>query len=91
MKVPAGYFFVLSAHPLLLCCTGARMRSWVNDLFTREIVFGEFSLLLKVLGVLTRSRKTAYNVQQAIRSACGQALIVSDVLQFLLLYIIIYK
>lgn len=50
-------------------------------------------MFLNVLGALIGSLKPAHNVQQAILSAYGQALDVSDVLQFLLLYssIIIYK
>jgi hypothetical protein len=39
VKVPLGYFAVLPARPLLLCSTGARVRSWANNLFTREIVW----------------------------------------------------
>jgi hypothetical protein len=74
VRVRAGYFPVLSAPPRLLCCTGTRLRSWANDLFTREIVW-------RILTVPeSRSRKTVHNVQQATLSAYGQALFVSDVL-----------
>jgi hypothetical protein len=49
-------------------------------IYSQEKLFGEFSLFLKVLGVLIGSRKTVYNVQQAILNAYGQALVVSNVL-----------